>query len=49
MNDWKRMNKIFEEIQQHTFKKIKKWLQENIDADLYEYYGIKKGGIENGK
>jgi hypothetical protein len=33
----------------NKLKNIKKWLQENIDADLYEYYGIKKGGIENGK
>jgi hypothetical protein len=27
----------------NKLKNIKKWLQENIDADLYEYYGIKKG------
>lgn len=24
-------------------KKIIKWLNENLDADLYNYYGIKKG------
>lgn len=33
----------------NKLKNIKKRLQENIDADLYEYYGIKKGGIENGR
>lgn len=33
----------------NKLKNIKKWLQENIDADLYEYYEIKKGGIENGR
>lgn len=27
----------------NKLKKIIKWLKENIDADLYEYYGIKKG------
>jgi len=27
----------------NRIKKIKKWLQENLDANLYEYYGIKKG------
>ena len=24
-------------------KKIIKWLKDNLDRDLYEYYGIKKG------
>lgn len=24
-------------------KKIIKWLKDNLDRDLYEYYGVKKG------
>jgi hypothetical protein len=24
-------------------KKMIKWLKDNLDRDLYEYYGIKKG------
>ena len=24
-------------------KKIIKWLRDNLDRDLYEYYGVKKG------
>ena len=24
-------------------KKMIKWLKDNLDRDLYEYYGVKKG------
>jgi hypothetical protein len=24
-------------------KKVIKWIKENYDADVYEYYGVKKG------
>lgn len=40
---WKRQKNRSNSNGGEIMKKIIKWLRDNLDRDLYEYYGVKKG------